>query len=412
MPSSSESRSESPSPTKSPRGRPAARPEILVFADYYLPGFKAGGPIRCLANIVNGLGDDFDFRVVTRDRDYGDSKPYSSIRQNTWRPSGKAKVLHLSPDHLSARTLRRVIAESSSRVVYLNSFFSPVFALQTLLLRWLGALPPISFIVAPRGEFSPSALKLKKTKKLLYVLLAKSLRLYKDVLWQASNETEEEDIRRCFGAAVRIAVVPDVSAPILPRTERTRVAKRAGQIKVAFASRISRIKNLHAALKMLTRLNGQIEFNIYGPLEDKSYWAACASIITTLPRNISVKYHGAIQHEQMGQVLSENHLFLLPTLGESYGHAIVEAMLAGCPVIISDQTPWRDLEAKRVGWDLPLTRTDLFENALQTCIDMDETTYSLRSASAQAYAMNIVDKNRGTELTRTLFEHALGYAQG
>src|ERR1700687_734184 len=262
MPPSSELRFDSPTPDNSPERRPTARAEILVFADYYLPGFKAGGPIRCLANMVNGLGDNFDFKVVTRDRDFGDSRPYPGVKQNTWQAFGKAKVLHLSPEHLGARTLRRVIAESSSRVVYLISFFSPVFALQTLVLRWLGALPPISFIVAPHGEFSPSALKLKKTKKLLYLLLAKSLRLYKDVLWQASNRTEEEDIRRCFGAAVRIAVAPDVSAPILSRTERIREGKRPGQIKVAFASRISRIKNLDAALKMLTRLNGQIEFNI------------------------------------------------------------------------------------------------------------------------------------------------------
>ena len=34
---------------------------ILIFADYYLPGFKAGGPIKTLSNLVDQLGDEFHF---------------------------------------------------------------------------------------------------------------------------------------------------------------------------------------------------------------------------------------------------------------------------------------------------------------------------------------------------------------
>src|SRR5262249_32006310 len=128
--------------TMASEGGTKSKREILVLADYYLPGFKAGGPIRCLANIVAGLGDEFAFKVVTRDRDYGDGAPYPGIVPNAWHSLGKARVLHLSPGNLNARTLRRVISESNSPVVYLNSFFSPFFTLRTLLLRWARALPP------------------------------------------------------------------------------------------------------------------------------------------------------------------------------------------------------------------------------------------------------------------------------
>src|SRR5215813_4412202 len=61
------------------------RTGVLVFADYYLPGFKAGGPIRTLANIMEQLGDEFEFRIVTRDRDYGDRSPYPGILTNCWQ---------------------------------------------------------------------------------------------------------------------------------------------------------------------------------------------------------------------------------------------------------------------------------------------------------------------------------------
>ncbi|EJL6444735.1 hypothetical protein NMS18_002445, partial [Vibrio cholerae] len=38
-----------------------------------------------------------------------------------------------------------------------------------------------------------------------------------------------------------------------------------------------------------------------------------------------------------------SHVFLLPTLNENYGHAIVEAMVNSNIVIISDNTPWNEL---------------------------------------------------------------------
>lgn len=44
----------------------------------------------------------------------------------------------------------------------------------------------------------------------------------------------------------------------------------------------------------------------------------------------------------------------MPTFNENYGHAIVESFVAGLPVVISDRTPWRNLEKINAGWDIPL----------------------------------------------------------
>jgi glycosyltransferase involved in cell wall biosynthesis len=382
--------------------------EILVFADYYLPGFKAGGPIRCLANIVDRLGNDFEFKIVTRDRDYGDIEPYTAIPPNLWHSKGKATLLYLSPDRLRPKCFRRVIEESGAGVVYLNSFFSPRFTIQVLLMRWAGMLPPIQFVVAPRGELSPNALQLKRSKKLPYLALARALRFYEGVLWQASNQREEKDIQRWFGAKARTAVVPDVSAYKLTTTiDGTRERKQPGRARLVFASRISRIKNLDGALKCLSRASGRIDFDIYGPIEDAAYWNTCGALIAALPSNVTVTYRGAIQNDEVASALGTSHFFFLPTLSESYGHAIIEAMLAGCPVIISDQTPWRRLEEKRVGWDIPLTAPELFEKALQTCVDMDDATYQLWAASARAHATDVLHKDRSPQLTRMMFESML-----
>jgi hypothetical protein len=41
------------------------RRKILIFVDWFEPGFKAGGPIQSCRNLVESLGDDFDFYLVT-----------------------------------------------------------------------------------------------------------------------------------------------------------------------------------------------------------------------------------------------------------------------------------------------------------------------------------------------------------
>ena len=46
--------------------------KILIFVGYYLPGYKGGGALRTIVNLVQHLGEEFDFWIVTRDRDLGD----------------------------------------------------------------------------------------------------------------------------------------------------------------------------------------------------------------------------------------------------------------------------------------------------------------------------------------------------
>ena len=35
--------------------------QVLILAGCYLPGIKGGGPIRTIANLVEVLGDEFEF---------------------------------------------------------------------------------------------------------------------------------------------------------------------------------------------------------------------------------------------------------------------------------------------------------------------------------------------------------------
>src|ERR1700689_3706697 len=127
------------------------KPRVLMFADWYLPGSKGGGTVSAIANLVESLGDEFCFSLITRDRDNMDDRPYASVQSDQWVEAGKAKVLYTS--NLSFRHLIRRVEEVDPELVHLNSYFSR-FTIKLLLLRRANLLRKTPVILAPHGEFS------------------------------------------------------------------------------------------------------------------------------------------------------------------------------------------------------------------------------------------------------------------
>jgi glycosyltransferase involved in cell wall biosynthesis len=167
------------------------------------------------------------------------------------------------------------------------------------------------------------------------------------------------------------------------------------------------MKNLSGALKLLAGVNGDVSFDLYGPVEDAEYWRECQRIIDSLPTNVRVRNNGEIEHKEIGRVFAEHDLLLLPTLGENFGHVIGEALASGCPVLISDQTPWRNLESEGVGWDIPLADKERFLSVLQQCVDGDSAWHAALSRQARSYAVNVASDPVAIEANRKLFNLAL-----
>jgi glycosyltransferase involved in cell wall biosynthesis len=251
--------------------------------------------------------------------------------------------------------------------------------------------------------------------------------MYKNTIWHASSDFEAEDILREFPGTKPISIArdladlassrmreasiivtaSDLADGISPRSH-TRSGKKPGQLRAVFISRFSPKKNLSGALKMLAGVLGDVSFDLYGPKEDLEYWDECQGLIAALPPNIRVRYCGEIEHERVARVFSEYDLFLFPTLGENYGHVISEALASGCPVLISDQTPWRNLEAEGVGWDIPLGDTERFRSVLQQCVDGDDEWIAALASRAQDYAAKRACDPVTIEANRRLFILACG----
>jgi len=87
-------------------------------------------------------------------------------------------------------------------------------------------------------------------------------------------------------------------------------------------------------------------------------------------------------------------------------NVILKTLCTGCPVLISDQTPWRDLEEKGVGWDLPLSKPEMFRQVLQRYVDMNDEEYVKWSEKAQSYGLQVTKDNGVVEQNRELFYQA------
>lgn len=319
--------------------------------------------------MVGHLGDWLNFKIVTADRDTRDVAPYQNIEVDAWNDVGKAQVYYTSPGSRTVKDIARLICETPHDVLYINSFFDWAFAVQPLIVRKTGLAPRRPTIVAPRGEFSPGAFELKRWKKAPFTTLMRLCGVTSGVTWQASSEYEANDIRRVLGrSADQIVIAPNLPPPLEHNANdfgAVNEDRREGKLSICFLSRVTPKKNLAYALEVLREVSLPVEFIIYGSVSDSQYWVECQELLRQMPDHIDVQYHGAVDHERVVQTLARHDLFFFPTRGENYGHVVHEALSAGLPVLISDQTPWRRLTKKGIGWDIPLDRPDLFRTAIE-----------------------------------------------
>jgi glycosyltransferase involved in cell wall biosynthesis len=361
---------------------------VMIFVDWFIPGYKAGGQIQSCANLSLALSKDLDIYVVTTDRDYGEQTAYEGIKTDQWvRNKDGMNIYYISPAALSYKTITTLLQEVQPHTVYLNSMFSfkfTILPLRALMFRKTNA----AFILAPRGMLQRGALQFKSSKKKLFLNLFKWLGVSRKITFHATDETELADIQNAFGKEVKVKLVGDYHAAKVAAFHPLNKSK--GVLQCLFVSRIVEKKNLLYAIEQLASVKAQVYFTIIGPVESGAYWEQCNKAIARLPENIKVEYKGAIPNHDLGSYYSNHHLFVLPTYGENFGHVIFDAFVNGRPVLISDQTPWRNLQAKRMGWDLPLTEPDSFSKAIETAAQWDQADFDEYAKNAYSFADNFI----------------------
>ena len=309
----------------------------ILFLNYgFYPANNYGGPVNSIRNLCCLLCAEYECFILTCDHELGETKRLDGINEG-WNIFENYKVKYLPDKDINLKNILHVIKEVSPEIVYIQSVFEAVFMLPILYILKTKAAS-FKLLIAPRGDLCNGAMK-KKYKKIPYIYLLKVIGINSENVFFHSTALEETSaIRKYFGHNViiyQLANVPEV----IP--DKTFLKCHNNILRIIFLSRIVPKKNLLQAIRIVKKCSN-VSFDIYGPIEDKAYWELCKKEIASCT-NSNIKYCGVVEHNKIYEVFSKYDLFFLPTFSENYGHVIVEAMQSGCIVLLSDQTPWNDI---------------------------------------------------------------------
>jgi glycosyltransferase involved in cell wall biosynthesis len=360
---------------------------LLMFTDWYSPGFKAGGPIRSCVNFAHYMKDSVELYIFTGDRDLGDKSAYHDIQRNTWIELDGIHIYYASPRNLDWKNILRTIRGILPDFIYLNSMFSRYFSIYPVLMKRSGLIKyPI--VISPRGMLRESALQFKSGKKRLFLTVFKSIGISKLLHFHATDVTEVNDIRKNFGNDIPVTLIsnfPGIQKIFVPP-----VGKIRGNLKLIYIGRIHPIKNLLFLLECLKNIRSKLKLTIVAAFEKEDYWEKCKKAMHQLPSHVSVQVLSNVEHEKLEEIIRQHHLFFLPTQGENFGHSIFESLAAGRPVLVSDQTPWRDLEKRKSGWDLPLDNQLQFRKVIDEVAQMNNEELTTWCEGAWEHARNFI----------------------
>ncbi|NEP54410.1 MAG: glycosyltransferase, partial [Moorea sp. SIO3C2] len=208
---------------------------------------------------------------------------------------------------------------------------------------------------------------------------------------------QEAHVSERFGVETRDLVLP--LGVVLPEfTDSEASAKRQVRSQynipedspiVLFMSRIDPKKGLDLLLPALTDLlQADTKFHFIlsgGNPQDQRYVDGINQHIQQLGLGACTTVTGFVSGELKGQILQAADIFVLPSYYENFGIAVAEAMMAGKPVVISDQVHiWPDIKESESGWVTGCDRNQLIQALTKALSDPAER--QRRGAQGQQFA--------------------------
>ncbi|WP_427159718.1 hormogonium polysaccharide biosynthesis glycosyltransferase HpsP [Aliinostoc sp. HNIBRCY26] len=276
-------------------------------------------------------------------------------------------------------------------IAHIHALFSPVSSAAALVCRQEN----LPYILRPLGTLDPADLLKKKQLKKLYVEIIEKRNLANAAAIHFTSEQEAKVSAR-FGVNTKDLVIPLGVIPpqVSPENGKTFISREWG-IKenipwVLFMSRLDPKKGLNLlipALEKLLELGHNFHFILSGASpQDPSYEQKIKDQIA----NSSLKSHttitGFVTGELKTRLLQAADLFVLPSYYENFGIAVAEAMVAGKPVVISDQVHiWEQVRDSESGW-VGTTDVESLVELLQTALQ-NPPECQRRGLNARNYAL-------------------------
>lgn len=164
-------------------------------------------------------------------------------------------------------------------------------------------------------------------------------------------------------------------------------AGAAQELKLLFVGRLIAIKGLDMLLAAMARAREEglaVSLDVLGDGPLRQAWE---NLSQTLGLADCVRFHGHAQREQVVAAMHACHLLVLPSVRESGGGVLVEAMACGRPIVAVAWGGPAEIVSEAVGRSIPATdpesvTTDLLQ-ALRECIAQPDTWAQKARAAAR-----------------------------
>lgn len=339
--------------------------KILVVTPGYYPAKTYGGPVVSISNLIEAFVAEAKFFIVTSDHELKNKKHLCNISHG-WNRVGNAKVLYLSDKEMTKKNFDKLCNQILPDCIYLNAIFHK---LSTPKMLRIAKKKQIKCVLAVRGGLCENALQFGRSKKMIYLQYLKLIN-GRNIIYHSTSQEETAGIKKYMGEKSKIVEISNMPLLFNPLELPTKSEKKKGTIRMLYVSRIHPIKNLDYVIDILKNTTVNVKFDIYGPKENLDYWKKCELQIKGLPSNVQVRYCGFLDRENRNNVFKDYDLFILPTQSENFGHAISEALSQQCNVLISNNTPWNDINDFKAGRAFDLNEREKFLEYIEKIAQM------------------------------------------
>jgi glycosyltransferase involved in cell wall biosynthesis len=233
-------------------------------------------------------------------------------------------------------------------------------------------------VVSTRGMLEPWALKHKRLKKDVAWWLYQRRDLKQARCHITSSGAEAENLRR-LALGVSIAIVPNgVDVPEQLRHFASESGNGALRVRTAlFLGRIYPIKGLPMLIEAWARVRpGGWRLRIAGP-DEAGHQKQVERAVSAAGLGDVVSFTGPIEPQMKTAALFDADLFVLPTLSESFGMVVAEALAHSLPVLTTTAAPWSILQERGCGWSVDATVDGIAEGLRQATRLGTEALYDM-----------------------------------
>jgi glycosyltransferase involved in cell wall biosynthesis len=275
-------------------------------------------------------------------------------------------------------------------LAHIHALFSPVSSLAATVAR----THELPYILRPLGTLDPADLQKKRQLKQLYVAVLERPNLAGAAAIHFTSD-QEAKISERFGTLSRDLVLPLGVKPVVQNLQARQIICAQYGIPeerpiVLFMSRLDPKKGfdlLIPALQQLVTEGQNFHFVLAGSnAQDPEYERQIYDQIQASALADCATIAGFVSGENKAKLLQAADLFVLPSYYENFGIAVAEAMVAGVPVVISDQVYiWEQIQQAEAGWVCDCTVTGLVAQLRLALAEGKERRR--RGENAKAYAL-------------------------